>query len=61
MTPPSTDPDPDGARGRAALARVTAFAAELATLGDLAEIADDLELIAVELDDLCAERRIEPP
>ena len=44
-------------RGKAAFAR--ALAAELATLGD-AEFADDLEHLADELDDLCAEPRSEP-
>ena len=43
-------------RGTAAFAR--ALAAELASLGD-AEFADDLENLAAELDDLCAQRRIE--
>ena len=47
----------DRERGTAALARLTALAYELATLGDLAEFADKLEELADQLDDLCAEHR----
>jgi len=68
MTPPTSTPTLDlGTRacGQAAITRLAgnaafarALAAEFATMGD-AEVAYDLENLAAELDDLCAERRID--